>query len=255
MTRRTAAQERGPARPRPDSRRGRAAASRQPSRARRRLPRRAAIALAVVVIVVVGGGLAAWFTPLLGVRSVEVAGLRSLSEAEVRDRADVPDGLPLPRVDTGAAAARVATAPSVASARVQRVYPWTVRVTVTEREPLVFVESPDGSHLLDGEGVDFATVPAPPALPKLVTAQPGYGDPATTTALAVYGSLPQQLREQVVEVRAASESNVEFGLRDDRVLAWGGDEAAERKAAVALALLTQPGTTYDVSSPDLPTVK
>jgi cell division protein FtsQ len=44
-------------------------------------------------------------------------------------------------------------------------------------------------------------------------------------------------------------------LLDGRIVVWGGTEKSERKAAVTLPLLTQPGQTYDVSSPDLPTVR
>jgi cell division protein FtsQ len=36
---------------------------------------------------------------------------------------------------------------------------------------------------------------------------------------------------------------------------WGPDEEAERKASVLVALLTRPGRVYDVTSPDLPTVR
>ncbi|SLJ82852.1 Uncharacterised protein [Mycobacteroides abscessus subsp. abscessus] len=36
---------------------------------------------------------------------------------------------------------------------------------------------------------------------------------------------------------------------------WGGADDAERKAAVVLPLLTREGTVFDVSSPNLVTVK
>jgi cell division protein FtsQ len=39
------------------------------------------------------------------------------------------------------------------------------------------------------------------------------------------------------------------------VVVWGTDDRTEEKAEKLAALLTQPGRTYDVSSPDLPTVK
>jgi cell division protein FtsQ len=43
-------------------------------------------------------------------------------------------------------------------------------------------------------------------------------------------------------------------LGDEREVRWGGVETGDRKAAVLVALLTQPGDIYDVSSPDLPTI-
>jgi cell division protein FtsQ len=59
----------------------------------------------------------------------------------------------------------------------------------------------------------------------------------------------------VGEVAARSISSVTLTLLDGRVVNWGGVEHSDRKAAVTLPLLTQPGQTYDVSSPDLPTVR
>jgi cell division protein FtsQ len=44
-------------------------------------------------------------------------------------------------------------------------------------------------------------------------------------------------------------------LYDGRVVVWGSSEDTEYKASIALPLLTQPGQTYDVSSPDLPTIR
>ncbi|WP_241961845.1 cell division protein FtsQ/DivIB [Rhodococcus opacus] len=222
-----------------------------------RLPwyRRQAVMGAVGVVVVVALGLVAWFTPLLSVRKTDVAGATSISEEQIRQVLAVPQGQPLLRVDTEGAAQRVAAIPKVASARVQRVYPSTIRVTVTERVPVVFVDSPGGTHLLDAEAVDYEIAPPPPGVPRLVTASPGWGDPSTEAAIEVLESMPPQLRGQVGQVAAKSISDISVTLLDGRIVVWGGTEKSERKAAVTLPLLTQPGQTYDVSSPDLPTVR
>ncbi|MFZ2176086.1 MAG: FtsQ-type POTRA domain-containing protein [Rhodococcus sp. (in: high G+C Gram-positive bacteria)] len=209
----------------------------------------------VSVIVAVALGVIAYFTPLLSVREQDVVGATSISEAEVLQVLAVPGGQPLLQVDVGAAAQRVATIPKVASARVQRAYPSTIRVTVTERVPVVFIDSPDGTHLLDAEAVDYEIAPAPPGVPRLVTDTPGWGDPSTSAALEVLQSMPPQLRGQVGEIAAESISDISVTLLDGRVVVWGAAEKSERKAAVTLALLTQPGQTYDVSSPDLATVR
>ncbi|WP_009473735.1 MULTISPECIES: cell division protein FtsQ/DivIB [unclassified Rhodococcus (in: high G+C Gram-positive bacteria)] len=217
--------------------------------------RRPAVMGAVGVVVVVALGLVAWFTPLLSVRKTDVAGAASISEEQIRQVLAVPQGQPLLRVDTEGAAQRVAAIPKVASARVQRVYPSTIRVTVTERVPVVFVDSPGGTHLLDAEAVDYEIAPPPPGVPRLVTGSPGWGDPSTEAAIEVLESMPPQLRGQVGQVAAKSISDISVTLLDGRIVVWGGTEKSERKAAVTLPLLTQPGQTYDVSSPDLPTVR
>ena len=136
--------------------------------------------IAVAVLALVSGGVAAvYFTPLLSVRAIEVNGAESVAEEQVIAELGVTLGERLVRVDAGAAAQRVATIPALASVRVQRVYPSTVKVTVTERVPVVFVDQSDGTHLLDSSAVDFAIAPPPPGLPRLVTESPGVGDGST----------------------------------------------------------------------------
>lgn len=221
------------------------------SRSRRKVGLIAAAVVALIVAVV----LVAYFTPVLSVRQIEVDGAVSVSESEIVAALAVPLGERLATVDTGAAAQRVASIPALASVRVQRMYPSTVRVTVAERVPIVFIDKPDGTHLLDSGGVDFAVAPPAPGVVRLVTDSPGAGDPATKSALAVLDSMPIVLRGQVAEVRASSISDVSLLMLDGRTLVWGDSEQAERKSAVALALLSQPGQILDVSSPDLPTTK
>ena len=217
--------------------------------------KRPLIVAPLAIVLVVGIALPAWLSPVLSVRGTEVLGATTVSEEQILSLLAVPTGQPLMRVDTGAAAARVATIPKVASARVQRMYPSTIRVTVTERVPVVFVDSPEGAHLLDEKGVDFEMGVPPPGVPRLVTPTPGWNDEPTLAALEVLSVLPPDLRFQVGEVAARSISSVTLTLLDGRVVNWGGVEHSDRKAAVTLPLLTQPGQTYDVSSPDLPTVR
>ncbi len=217
--------------------------------------RKVGLIAAAVVAVIVASVLVAYFTPMLSVRQIEVDGAASVTESEIVGALAVPLGERLVSVDTGAAAQRVASIPALASVRVQRMYPSTVRVTVIERVAVVFVDKPDGTHLLDSSGVDFAVAPPAPGVVRLVTDSPGADDPATKSALAVLDSMPIVLRGQVAEVRASSISDVSLLMLDGRTLVWGDSEQAERKSAVALALLSQPGQILDVSSPDLPTTK
>ena len=88
-----------------------------------------------------------------------------------------------------------------------------------------------------------------------MTESPGVGDGSTEVALAILDSMSPALRALVVEVRASSVSDVSLLLNDGRTVIWGDGSKAERKSAVALALLSQPGQIIDVSSPDLPTTK
>ena len=210
---------------------------------------------ALLSVVVVGLGLLLYFTPIMSARNIVVTGLGAVSQDEVVGSAAVQSGTSLLQVDTDAVAERVAAIRRVASARVQRQYPSTLRITVIERVPVVVKDYPDGSHLFDKDGVDFATAPPPPGVPYLDAENPGPSDPATKAALQVMTSLRPEVAGQVGRVSAPSVAAITLTLTDGRVVVWGTTDRTEEKALKLGALLTQPGQTYDVSSPDLPTVK
>jgi cell division protein FtsQ len=206
-------------------------------------------------IVVVGLGLLLYFTPIMSVRSTVITGLGAVTQDEVLAAAAVQPGTPLLQVDTDAVAERVATIRRVASARVQREYPSELRITVVERVPLVVKDYPDGPHLFDRDGVDFASAPAPPGLPYLDAEAPGPNDAPTKAALQVLTALSPEVAGQVSRIAAPSVASITLTLNDGREVIWGTTDRTDDKAQTLGALLTQPGRTYDVSSPDLPTVK
>lgn len=210
-----------------------------------------------VLLVVVGVGLALvlYFTPVMSARSIVVAGAGVVTDQEILEVARVRPGTPLLQIDTGDVADRVAAIRRVASARVQRQYPSTLRITIVERIPVVVKEFPDGPHLFDRDGVDFATAPPPPALPYIDVDHPGPGDPATKAALQVLLTLRPEVAGQVSRIAAPSVASITLTLADGRVVIWGTTDRVEEKAEKLAALLTQPGRIYDVSTPDLPTVK
>jgi len=206
-------------------------------------------------MVLVGLGLLLYFTPIMAARNVVVVGLGAVTQDEVTAAAAVQPGTPLLQVDTDAVAERVAAIRRVASARVQRQYPSTLRVTVIERIPVVVKAYPDGPHLFDKDGVDFATAPPPAGVPYLDADNPGPSDAPTKAALQVMTALRPEVAGQVGRVAAPSVAAITLTLIDGRTVVWGTTDRTEEKALKLGALLTQPGQTYDVSSPDLPTVK
>ncbi|MFE2959680.1 cell division protein FtsQ/DivIB [Nocardia tengchongensis] len=218
---------------------------------------RVRIGVLVGAVLLIAFGLVAWFTPLLSVRTVDVEGLAAVPEEQVLQALQVPDGLSMLRLDTDAMAEQVSQLPKVRSVRVQRVFPSTVRVTVAERTPVLYFDSPDGAHLLDCDSVEFAIEPPAPGVPKLVTDHPGGTDAVTKAAVAVMAAIPVPLRDQVGvgAVVARSVSDIALELRDGRTVLWGGTVDSARKAAVVGPLLSQPGKVFDVSSPNLVTVK
>jgi cell division protein FtsQ len=213
------------------------------------------LATVLIAIVGVGLGLVLYFTPAMSARNIVVTGLSVVTREEVLDAAQVRPGTPLLQINTNQVADRVATIRRVASARVQRQYPSAMRITIVERVPVVVKDFPDGPHLFDRDGVDFATAPPPPALPYIDVADPGPTDPVTKAALQVLMALRPEVAGQVGRIAAPSVASITLTLGDGRVVIWGTTDRTEEKAEKLGALLTQPGRTYDVSSPDLPTVK
>lgn len=209
----------------------------------------------LLVVLFVGLGLLLYFTPIMAARDIVITGVGAVSQEEVIAAAAVKQGAPLLQVDTDEVAERVATIRRVATARVQREYPSTLRITVVERVPIVVKDFPDGPHLFDKDGVDFATGPPPPNLPYLETDNPGPSDPPTKAAIEVMTALRPEVAGQVARVSAPSVASITLTLVDGREVVWGTTDRTEEKAQKLAALLTQPGQTYDVSSPDLPTVK
>jgi cell division protein FtsQ len=209
----------------------------------------------LLTLLAVALGLVLYFTPLMSARAVQVGGAEVVTREEVLAAAQVQLGTPLLQIDTDAVADRVAGIRRVASARVQRGYPSTLRITIAERIPLVVRDFPDGPHLFDRDGVDFATAPPPPGLPYLDVDNPGPTDLPTKAALEVMAALPPDVVAQVGRVAAPSVASIMLTLADGRTVVWGTTDRTEEKADKLAALLTQPGREYDVSSPDLPTVK
>lgn len=225
-----------------------------------------ALAWSVVVIVLAAVlGVVLYFTPVMAARSIVVAGTAAVPQEEILAAAGVRAGTPLLQIDTDAVARRVAEIRRVATVRVQRQYPSTLRITVVERVAIVVKDYADGTHLFDKDGVDFAVVsptqprppegPSPTSLPYLDVENPGPADPPTLAALQVLTSLRPEVSAQMARIAAPSVASITLTLIDGRVVIWGDTERTEEKADKLAALLTQPGRTYDVSTPDLPTIK
>jgi len=238
--------------------RRKAPGARRPLAARYRRRRLAAALIgAVVLLAVVGLGtrVLLYDAGLANVEEVTVTGLSTVPEQVVRDAAAVTAGGPLISTDTAGVARRVATVEGVASVEVRRAWPHTVEIEVTERVPVALWASPQGLFEVDATGLSYRRAPEPPpALPRLVFTGVGPQDPATTAAITVLRGLTEPLRAQVATVAVAG-TQVTLGLVDERSVRWGDPERSADKVAVLGPLLGQPGTVYDVSSPDLPTVR
>jgi cell division protein FtsQ len=151
--------------------------------------------------------------------------------------------------------ARVETLIGVRSAKVRRDWPRTLVIEVTPRTAIVAVPDGKAYRLVDSSGVAFQTVSAQPELPLLQVTSPGPDDSSTMSALAVLGSLPKSIRDQLVQIKAPSSASVTLYLTNKREVIWGDSSDNAAKGRVAVSLLKRPGTVIDVSAPNVVTVR
>ncbi|GGS86110.1 cell division protein FtsQ/DivIB [Nonomuraea spiralis] len=204
-------------------------------------------------------GSAAWlvfFSPVLGVRSIEIVGNLTVPSERIEQQAGVADLHPLATVDLADVETRVLGIRQLATAKVDRVWPGTLRIEVVEREPVAVIPAGGRFAVVDKQGVVIEVKDTSPfMLPLLKVDRPAAGDPATMAALQVVQALPPVVAGKVRLVRAASAEGVTLELSDGRTVLWGGADRPEEKGRILVSLLKRKATLYDVSSPDVVTLK
>lgn len=221
--------------------------------------------------------LVAWlllFSPVLAARQVRVDGVPADSVAAVRERAAVPLGRPLLRVDTDAVRHRVLASGGLADVRVSRSWPSTVVISADRRVPVLVLRNPQGElKVVDASGVAYATVEDPPKGLPVVTVRPSDGDgsggsggaddtvdrSALAAVVSLVTVLPDGLADRVTNLTLTPPESVSFTVGDVTVH-WGSGDHPETKVRVLRTLLQQPGLrkqggTIDVSAPDAPVVR
>jgi cell division protein FtsQ len=178
---------------------------------------------------------------LLDVDRIEVEGNHVVPAADIEAAAGVQHGDRMTGVDTGAVTASVEAMPWVRSAAVSRVWPSTVRVTVTERRPVAVVGGAAGDRVVDATGRVLGTAGAGDA--SLVRLG---GDPSTApgerlgprwrSMLAVAARLPAPLRPTVAAIGAGDDGPVVL-LTTGTVVDLCGVSDLDAKLGALLALV------------------
>jgi cell division protein FtsQ len=101
---------------------------------------------------VICGSIGVYASPLLRVQDIEVSGATAVSKDEVLSLARL-DGDSMLKIDFAAAERRVESIPMVQSARLERRWPQTVRITINERVPWAFWQIGTDRYVIDNEGV------------------------------------------------------------------------------------------------------
>ncbi|WP_435133144.1 cell division protein FtsQ/DivIB [Actinacidiphila sp. bgisy144] len=232
------------------------------SRVRRR---RRALLLGLVALTVVGGGggYLVYGSPLLRAEHVKVSGNSVLTDDQIVGAAKVPLGGALFSVDTGAVSRRLTAAlPRIDHVAVERSWPHTVRLRITERTPSAVLKNGTRYTEVDRGGVRFATVAkAPRGVPLIQLAAPRaasvrqFGTKGLLrAAIEVSADLPRALNGHATAIRVRSYDGITVELSGGREVVWGSSTDGAAKARVLTALMkAQPDAThYDVSAPTAP---
>lgn len=207
------------------------------------------VVAAAILSAAVAGGWGALRSPLLDVDRIEVVGVQHLEPAEVASAAAIPRGTALVDVDPGAVAERVRALGWVGTVRVERSWPSTVAVVVTERTP-VAVTRHDGEPwlLLDAGGrVLEQAAERPSGLVVMegvgvAGARPGATVEGAEAALAVARLLPAPLRAEV-EAVVRTDGGTDLRLRGGGVAYLGSAQRLAEKLRALQTVLARVDTT------------
>lgn len=212
-------------------------------------------AVALVAVLLAAAGWAVWFSSLFDIRDVKVQGIEHVQLQRVLSTAAVPTDKPLLRLDTEAVVERVAALKPVESVRVERDLPHTVRIVVTERSAVAWIDQSGTPWAVDASGIIYRPLNAEPShLPQLdVDDEDRRIIGATAQVAADIADGDPELLGDVEAIRAETRDSIELDLTKDRTVVWGSAEEATAKLAVLEPLLRIEARSYDVSAPERPT--
>lgn len=205
-------------------------------------PRRSPLALAVVGVLVLGA--LAWAVAnsrLFAIDGVEVRGNVVLTADRVVRLSGIDRGDNLVRLSSEEVRRRLSRSPWVAAVEVERWFPSTVVIHVTERTAVAWVRAPDRRLPVAPDG----TVLAPrgrvledlPSLGRISEPlRPGDVLSGSAGTLRVAASLPPDLRT-VVDTIAVEGEEITLGLRPRGRVLYGSPTAMGRKNDAVVSLL------------------
>lgn len=213
--------------------------------------RKVIAAVAASALVVAGIAAAMPFTPMMPVRTIAVEGNANLPQEAVEEATGIELGTPIGRVNVRDAAAKVAANPWVDSATVGRDWPSGIDVRVTEHVPVAWIDQAGEPHLIDSQGRDFVVADPPMGAVQLVNVSEGQ----LADAVEVASSISEKARPRVRSLTASGPYNFELVLDDDRMVVWGAGDDNQNKALALEAVLQMEGSAFNISNPELVTVR
>lgn len=212
------------------------------------------LGVVLALLLAVAGAVVVYTVPVFSVDHVEVTGNQRIADEDIRAAAQVPEGENLLRVDTVAAASGVVADPWIDRATVHRSLPSTLVIDVTERTAVAWIDTPEGTTLIDASGTPFIRE-QPPAEAIHVTGSAIDDDAVLEGAVDIAGSLTDELRTRIESLDADDPYTYTLLLDDGRRVFWGESADNENKALALETVVQREGGEWDISNPSLVTVR
>ncbi len=220
-----------------------------------------------VVVALIGGWAALYNSPAFSIESVQVNGVEHLTSDEMAQLAAVPSGSTLLRVDTDTIASRVKQSSWVEDVKINRVFPSTLEINVTERSVLAIVEMPNKSGTttkswaiaddriwlmpIPDAGTEAAQTTSSKIyedaenavhivdLPYGTQAEIGQecSDDTVNNALTILQEMTTELADQVTKISAASTAETSLFLENGIEIAFGSAENIRDKERTILKIM------------------
>ena len=226
-----------------------------------RFKRYAIGSLLVSLVLLIALVLAAVYSPLLSVQKIVITGNQRVSHQKLVKALDGQIGRPLPQVANADIAGLLKQFTLIESFSLISQPPHTLLVRVVERTPIAIVYQGGSFAYFDPAGVRIGAAYRTDKLPVLDIKGAPASSETYKTAISVLLALPAKMLPQIAVMTVKSTDNVTFRLRGyagQRVV-WGDKSNAVLKSKVLAALIKNQGkndrVTYDVSSPNAPTVR
>lgn len=265
--------------------------ARRDERARRlRASSRRYVIRLFVIIGIIVALLAAWAalynSSAFSIENIEVKGVEHLTQEEMAELAAVPSDTTLLRVDTDAIAKRIAQDSWVEDVKVNRVFPNTLEIDVTERAVAAVVEISTGSGgtispwAIAKDHVWLMPIPEAGSEAAKTTSSKIYEDAQqvlhivdvpfgtraavgevctdsnVNNALDIIAGMSTELADHIVEVSASGTAETRLLLDNGVEVAFGKAEDIRDKERVILKILEEnpDGISYiNVRNPETPT--
>lgn len=211
---------------------------------------RIAIVIAVILLIIFGS-IFIYRSDLFHVNNVQVNGSAHLTSQEITGIAAVSDDSTLLRLDSKGIKERLEDNAWVQNAAIHRVFPDTIVIDITEREPGAVVKINDRSNWVistDGAWLSAATTDDWENAMKIIDVSPSMpapisgamcADDGINNALDILNSISDDLRSRIVSISAESSIKTSLNLVDGVTVAFGDSSDIEVKEAVINSLLNE----------------